>query len=113
LMMRYLGLSTYGNLKDGCMQDVHWFAGLLGYFPAYTLGALMSAQWFDAASAAIADLDTKIAAGDVAPLMNWLRHEIHERGQLESAAELLAEVTGGPLDLRYFKAHLERRYLDT
>ncbi len=113
LMTRYLGLSTDGNLKDGCMQDVHWFAGLFGYFPAYTLGALMAAQWFDAASAAIADLDTRIAAGDVAPLMNWLRHEIHERGQLKSAAELLAEVTGGPLDLRYFKAHLGRRYLDT
>ena len=47
-MMRYLGLSTEGNFKDGCMQDVHWFSGLFGYFPTYTLGALMAAQWFAA-----------------------------------------------------------------
>jgi carboxypeptidase Taq len=112
-MTRYLDLSTEGNLKDGCMQDVHWFAGLFGYFPAYTLGALMAAQWFAAASAAIEDLDVQIAAGDFAPLIDWLRREIHGRGQLKSARELLMEVTGQALDLHHFRAHLDRRYLDT
>jgi carboxypeptidase Taq len=112
-MTRYLNLSTEGNLKDGCMQDVHWFAGLFGYFPAYTLGALMAAQWFAAASAAIADLDVQIAAGEFATLIGWLRQEIHGRGQLKSARELLTEVTGQALDLHHFKAHLERRYLGT
>ena len=110
-MTRYLGLSTEGNLKDGCMQDVHWFCGLFGYFPTYTLGALMAAQWSAAATAAIADLDTQIAAGEFAPLIGWLHREIHGRGQLKSARELLTEVTGEALDLRHFKAHLERRYL--
>ncbi len=111
-MIRYLGLSTDGNLRDGCMQDVHWFAGLFGYFPTYTLGALMAAQWFAAASAAIPDLDAQIASGEFAPLLGWLRREIHGRGQLKTAQELLTEVTGERLSLRYFKAHLERRYLD-
>lgn len=110
-MTRYLGLSTEGNLKDGCMQDVHWFCGLFGYFPTYTLGALMAAQWSAAATAAIADLDTQIAAGEFAPLIGWLHRKIHGRGQLKSARELLTEVTGEALDLRHFKAHLERRYL--
>lgn len=111
-MMRYLGLSTEGNFKDGCMQDMHWFAGAFGYFPTYTLGALMAAQGFAAASAAIAD-DAVIAAGEFAPLVGWLRREIHGRGQLKSARELLTEVTGEAPDLRHFKAHLKRRYLDT
>lgn len=110
-MARYLGLSTKGNFKDGCMQDVHWFSGLFGYFPTYTLGALMAAQWFAAARAALPGLEAQIEAGEFAPLVGWLRREIHARGQLKTAQELLTEVTGEPLDPRYFKAHLERRYL--
>jgi carboxypeptidase Taq len=111
-MTHYLGLSTEGNFRDGCMQDMHWFAGVFGYFPTYTLGAVMAAQWFNAAAQAIADLDAQIAAGEFAPLIGWLRREIHGRGQLETAHELL-EVTGEALNLRHFKAHLERRYLGT
>lgn len=111
LMTRYLGLGTRGNLKDGCMQDVHWFAGLFGYFPTYSLGALTAAQWFDAATRALPDLREQIAAGEFAPLVAWLRREIHGRGQLESSEELLTEVTGEGLNARFFKTHLERRYL--
>jgi len=110
-MTRYLGLSTDGNFKDGCMQDVHWFSGAFGYFPTYTLGALMAAQWFAAASARLPGLAAQIEAGDFAALIGWLRREIHGRGQLKTARALLTEVTGAPLDPRHFKAHLERRYL--
>ena len=93
------------------MQDIHWFAGLFGYFPTYTLGALMAAQLFASASAALPDLDVQIKAGDFSALIGWLRRNIHSRGQLKTASELLIEVTGEPLNLRHFKAHLERRYL--
>ena len=110
-MTRYLGLTTRDNLKDGCMQDVHWFAGLFGYFPTYSLGALTAAQWFAAASGANPDLERQIEAGDFRPLIEWLRREIHARGRLQSAQELLMEVTGEGLDARFFKTHLERRYL--
>ena len=110
-MTRYLGLSTRDNLKDGCMQDVHWFAGLFGYFPTYSLGALMAAQWYAAASLANPELEQQIEAGDFRSLVEWLREEIHGRGQLQSAEHLLMEVTGTRLDTRFFKAHLERRYL--
>jgi carboxypeptidase Taq len=110
-MTRTLGLSTDGDFKDGCMQDVHWFCGLFGYFPTYTLGALMAAQLFAAASSALPDLAIQIRAGDFAPLIGWLRANIHSRGQLKTANELLTEVTGEPLNLRHFKTHLERRYL--
>lgn len=110
-MIRYLGLSTEGNFADGCMQDVHWFAGLFGYFPTYTLGALMAAQWFAAASACISDIDTKVEEGDFGPIVEWLRRQIHAQGQLKTAHELLTEVTGEPLSSCHFKRHLERRYL--
>ena len=110
-MTRHLGLSTRDNLEDGCMQDVHWFAGLFGYFPSYSLGALTAAQLFDAASRANPDLGQQIEAGEFRSLIEWLRREIHSRGQLLNAEDLLMEVTGERLDARFFKAHLERRYL--
>ena len=110
-MTRYLGLSTRDNLKDGCMQDIHWFAGDFGYFPTYSLGALSAAQWFAAASRAIPELEQQIEAGEFRSLIEWLRREIHGRGQLKSAEDLLVEVTGERLDTGFFKAHLERRYL--
>ncbi|ODR97683.1 hypothetical protein AUC69_11300 [Methyloceanibacter superfactus] len=105
------GFRPPATSRTGCMQDVHWFSGLFGYFPTYTLGALMAAQWYAAAAAAMPGLEAQIAAGDFAPLVGWLRREIHGRGQLKTARALLTEVTGAPLDPRYFKAHLERRYL--
>ena len=111
LMTRYLGLSTRGNLKDGCMQDVHWFSGLFGYFPTYSLGALTAAQLFAAASRDNPELEQQIEAGEFRSLVEWLRQGIHGRGQLLSAKDLLVEVTGERLDARFFKAHLERRYL--
>jgi carboxypeptidase Taq len=111
LMTRYLGLSTRDNLKDGCMQDVHWFAGIFGYFPTYSLGALTAAQLFDAHRRANPDLEQQVEAGEFHPLIEWLRREIHARGQIQSADDLLTEVTGEQLDTRFFKAHLERRYL--
>jgi carboxypeptidase Taq len=95
-MTRYLGLSTDGNFKDGCMQDVHWFAGLFGYFPTYTLGALMAAQWFASVSAALPDLEAQLNVGDFAPQNGWLRRNIHRRGQLKTANEVLMEETGEP-----------------
>jgi carboxypeptidase Taq len=110
-MVRYLGLSTEGDFKNGCMQDVHWFAGLYGYFPTYTLGALMAAQFYAAASSAIPNLEEKVAEGDLAPLLGWLRRKVHAQGQSRSANELLKQVTGEPLVLHHFKEHLERRYL--
>ncbi|MET0518668.1 MAG: carboxypeptidase M32, partial [Burkholderiaceae bacterium] len=72
-MLALLGLDTRGNFKDGCMQDVHWGAGLFGYFPCYTLGAMYAAQWFAAMRTAHPDLDARIARGDLAVVFDWLR----------------------------------------
>jgi carboxypeptidase Taq len=97
--------------KDGCMQDIHWFDGAWGYFPTYTLGAMTAAQLFAAAERAVPDLQAAIGRGDFAPLLAWLRANVHAHGSRLSTRELLVQATGAPLDPAIFLRHLERRYL--
>ncbi len=98
--------------KDGCLQDIHWPGGGWGYFPSYTLGAMNAAQFFDAATRARPEIPGALGRGDIAPLMAWLRENVHSKGCLLSARELLTASTGKPLDPQIFLAHLRRRYLD-
>lgn len=111
-MQAYLGLSTEGNYRDGCMQDIHWPGGSFGYFPSYTLGAMYSAQEFSAASLAIPKLSEKIAQGNLSELFQWLQINIWNKGSLLATDDLMIAATGEPLNARYFKTHLQRRYLD-
>lgn len=97
--------------RDGCMQDIHWMDGSVGYFPTYTLGAMTAAQLFDAATRADADILPGVGRGDFAPLLSWLRTNVHQWGSLLSTDELLTRATGKPLDAAVFRAHLEERYL--
>ena len=94
----------------GCLQDVHWPAGLWGYFPTYTLGAMTAAQIFDAACRAEPGILPGIGRGDFSALVGWLRTHIHSQGSLYETDELLTRATGRPLDAAVFKAHLKRRY---
>jgi carboxypeptidase Taq len=110
-MRELLGLTTKDNFKDGCMQDVHWPAGLFGYFPTYTLGALTAAQLFAAVRRDHPSVDDQIARGEFGPLNTWLRDKVWSRGSLLETDDLLTEATGAPLSTAAFKAHVERRYL--
>ncbi len=100
-MARYLQQDTRGDFANGCMQDVHWFAGLFGYFPTYTLGALMAAQWFATAREADAQIVAGIARADLAPLLTWLRANVHGQGRRLTMQPLLESVTGRPLDAAF------------
>ena len=95
----------------GCLQDVHWSVGLIGYFPTYTLGNVMSVQIFEAAKRSIPDLHELIEAGDHRPLLDWLRTNIHRQGSRYEPDELLERVTGSRLDatpyLRYLRSKFE------
>ncbi len=82
---------------DGCLQDVHWSAGLFGYFPTYALGNMYAAQFFQAAENQIGDLDDQFSKGEFRPLLEWLRQNIHHHGQRFSATRLVEVVTGRPL----------------
>lgn len=95
----------------GCLQDLHWYDGAWGYFPTYTLGAMTAAQLFDAAKRAHPEIPEAIRIGNFTPLLAWLRENVHEKGRLLSADDLLREATGRPLDPEVFKTHLKTRYL--
>ncbi|BCU55784.1 carboxypeptidase M32 [Enterobacter kobei] len=110
-MRNWLGLSTTGNYRDGCMQDIHWTDGGFGYFPSYTLGAMYAAQLFHAARKALPDLDAAIAAGDFSALFDWLRQNIWQHGSRFTTAQLIENATGEALNSRYFRQHLTACYL--
>jgi carboxypeptidase Taq len=95
----------------GCLQDIHWYDGLFGYFPNYTLGAMTAAQLMAAARRVEPDLDAALACGDLSPLLGWLRANIHARGNLLGFSDLLRAATGEPLNPAHFKEHLRARYL--
>lgn len=110
-MQQYLGINTEGNYRYGCMQDIHWTDGAFGYFPTYTLGAMYAAQLFQTARGAIPELDSNIANGDLNPLFSWLQKNIWQHGSRYSTAELITKATGESLNPRFFREHLELRYL--
>lgn len=111
-MLELVGIAPPDD-ASGCMQDIHWMDGTIGYFPTYTLGAMTAAQLFDAACAADADILPGIGRGDFAPLLAWLRPNVHALGSSRSTDEILTQATGRPLDAAVFKAHLTRRYLQS
>jgi carboxypeptidase Taq len=98
--------------REGCLQDIHWYDGAWGYFPTYTLGAMTAAQLFDAACRARPEIPEALGHGDFAPLLGWLRANLHDQGSRLPTPDLLAAATGRRLDPLLFKAHLERRYLN-
>jgi carboxypeptidase Taq len=110
-MKELLGLDTRGNFKDGPMQDVHWPEALFGYFPCYSLGAMYAAQWFATMRRQMPDLDARIAAGDLAPVFDWLRSNIWQQASRWTTDELALRASGETLNPAHFKAHLEQRYL--
>lgn len=110
-MKESLGLSVTED-SQGCLQDVHWSGGAMGYFPSYTLGAMIAAQLFEhIETTSIPDLRYQIRNGEFKKLREWLRLNIHQVGSLyESPDELLQAVTGKPLDPEIYIRYLEKKY---
>lgn len=105
-----LGLTPPDD-RRGCLQDIHWYDGAIGYFPSYTLGAMAAAQLMAAARRAAPGLDDALAQGNISCLTAWTREHIHAKGALLGYNELLRQATGEPLNPSYFEAHLTTRYL--
>ncbi|DBA84432.1 TPA: hypothetical protein ACH3X1_006065 [Trebouxia sp. C0004] len=96
---------------QGVLQDVHWSAGILGYFPTYSLGAMYACQIYQTACKEIPHLEKEIAAGNFKPLRNWLKEKIHQVGSLHpNGDELMKAVTGSPLDPSVFLNYLRAKY---
>ena len=109
-MSELLGVSP-ANDREGCLQDIHWAEGLIGYFPTYTIGALAAAQLFEAARRALPGLEQATARGDFAPLIGWLRANVHGLGSLYDGQALIERASGQPLSVGSFLDRLRRRYL--
>ena len=99
---------------QGVLQDVHWSAGLFGYFPTYSLGNLYAAQFFETADQQLGGLAEQFARGEFEPLRAWLAANIHQHGQRYTAAELVQRITGQPLSpaplMRYLQAKFAPLY---
>ena len=94
----------------GCLQDIHWSGGLVGYFPTYTLGALAAAQLYRAAVAVHPDIPDGIQRGDFSVLLTWLRQNVHQWGATLTSDEIIERATGAPLSTAAFETHLGERY---
>lgn len=110
-MTEYLGLSALDNAKDGPLQDVHWPSGAFGYFPSYTLGAMIAAQLWAALERDQPTAREDIRNGRFVGLNDWRRQHVWSEASRWSTPELLERATGEKLETGYFTRHLERRYL--
>jgi carboxypeptidase Taq len=108
-MRDLLGIDVPDDAR-GCLQDIHWAFGELGYFPTYALGNIVSGQLWAAAHEALPGLDDALAAGDCAPLRGWLGEHVHRHGRRLDPPELLRRAAGGALDPGPLLEYLERKY---
>ena len=108
-MEEYLGLRPETD-ADGVLQDIHWSLGAIGYFPTYSLGNLMSAQLFDQAKQDLPDLEARIAVGQFAELLGWLRTNIHQYGRKLEALDILERVTGEGLQAGPWLDYIREKY---
>jgi carboxypeptidase Taq len=109
---RLLGLEVT-DVRHGVLQDIHWGAGMIGYFPTYTLGNLMAAQLWRALSDDLPEIEAEIAGGRFGPLREWLRDHIHRHGRKFDSHELLRRATGEELRVEPWLEYLQAKLLDT
>jgi len=105
---QYLDLDVPDD-RRGCLQDIHWSSGSIGYFPTYTLGNLYAAQFFETALEAMPDLHDQFEKGEFGDLKRWLNQNIHSHGERYPAADLCLHVTGKPLTTEPLLRYLERK----
>ncbi len=99
------------NHAHGCMQDVHWPQGIIGYFPAYTFGALGAAQLMEKLKQDMPDIGDHVRNGDFAPIRAWMTDRVHQYGSRYTGEELINNATGKPLSAEAWLNHVQGRYL--
>jgi carboxypeptidase Taq len=105
----YLGI-TPPNDANGCLQDVHWSGGLLGYFPTYSMGNILSYQLWELLEADLGDTEAMMEAGNFAPILEWLQTKVYRQGSKYPPQELLKMVTGGGLDAEPYLRRIRAKY---
>jgi carboxypeptidase Taq len=108
-MQEYLGVTPPDDAK-GVLQDVHWSSGLIGYFPTYALGNLISVQLWEKINEDMPDLAVQIEKGEFSELLGWLRTNIHRHGAKFEPQELVQKVTGSKIDPTAYLRYLRTKY---
>jgi carboxypeptidase Taq len=105
-----MGIKPHDD-KDGVMQDVHWYSDHIGgVFQCYTLGNIMSSQFYEAALKAHPEIPSEIENGKFDTLHNWLKENIYQHGSKYTASEVIQRVTGKPLTIEPYIRYLRRKY---
>ena len=107
-MQDLLGIQPQTD-SEGCLQDIHWAEGLMGYFPSYALGHLISAQLSETFEQASGSIQALISAGDELKLQAWLGQTVWPLGRTVNAEELVENVSGRPLSAQPFLAYLRTK----
>lgn len=107
-MEEYLGVVPSTD-SEGVMQDVHWSAGLVGYFPSYALGSAYSAQIYNTMKKEL-NVDEILESGEMYKIREWLGEKIHKYGKLKETPEIIKEVTGEDLNPKYYIEYLRDKY---
>ena len=110
-MKEYFGIDVPSD-SLGVLQDIHWAAGLFGYFPTYTFGNLYSAQFYNTMKKDMPDIEKNISQGKFEEIREWLRKHIHMHGKSYTAGGLVKKVTGEDLTSSYFIEYLKKKYMD-
>ncbi len=100
------------NDTQGILQDIHWSHGSFGYFPTYSLGSFYAAQFFNQAKKEIKNLESEIENGNLKPLLDWLRTNIHIHGKHYTAEQLCIKLTGEKLNFKHFMNYAKQKYSD-
>lgn len=108
-MQEYLGLTPPDDAR-GVLQDIHWSAGLFGYFATYTLGNVIAAQLWERFRAEHPSRDAELARGTFTPLLSWLRDQLHQHGRKFQPQELVMRITGAPIAPEPYLRYLEEKY---
>ncbi|MFB6075453.1 MAG: carboxypeptidase M32 [Haloarculaceae archaeon] len=110
-MEEYLGVRPDTD-ADGCLQDIHWTNGSIGYFPTYSLGSVLAAQLYAAAEDDIDDLAGQVRAGEFDALHEWLTDNVHSHGCRYTTGDLIREATGEAFTADYFLEYADAKYRD-
>lgn len=105
----YLGITPESDTV-GCLQDVHWSQGSVGYFPTYSMGNLLSYQLWECLERDLGDADKLIANGEFAPILGWLQDKVYRAGKKYPPAELMTRVTGRALDAQPYLNGITKKY---
>ena len=99
------------NPAKGCLQDIHWSMGLMGYFPTYTLGNLNAAQLMASARESLGDLDGQFSRGEYGTLLEWMGDKVHRHGRRYTPDQLMEKATGTKTVAEHHVTHLRERYV--